>query len=375
MQIVEARTLLIQRATPSRLVTSYGQPMSSRPHVMVRLIDDEGRIGYGEASPLPAFTGETAESVLLQLRTQFLPLLPGHTPFEISAIHEKLNRLPRNTSAKAAIDIALYDLMGKVVGLPAVSLLGGALRPQVPVTFPLGIGAIQETVRDAKIAVERGIRTLKMKIGGDPRADVERVCAVRAAVGRGIAIRVDANQAYDVPTATRLLSQLADVDIEYVEQPVAAWDFAGLAEIRRATGLKIMADESLHTLRDAVRLIELGAADIFAIKLIKTAGLTEARAIADLAAAHRIDIVVISPFETQIGAAAGLALALAAPTAGRAHELRVFDSQPALAETAIRFEQGQIVPSEAPGLGVVSIAEFANLDWPPTPPAGPSFVV
>ena len=364
MTIVDARAQLIERPAPSLLKTSYGAPATSRPHVMVRLEDDAGRVGYGEASPLPAFTGETAESILIQLRGQFLPSLIGMSAFDTGPIHQELDRLPHNSSAKCAIDQALYDLMGKTVGLPVVALLGGAVRPDIPLTFPLGIGAVDETVAQAEAAMERGIRTLKIKIGGDPEADIARVKAVRSAFGADVAIRIDANQGYDVPTAARIVSRLAEVGIEYVEQPVASWDFAGLAAVRRLTGVKVMADESLHTLRDAARLIELGAADIFAIKLIKTSGLTQARAIVALAAAHRVEIVVISPFETQVGAAAGLALALAAPTATRAQELRVFDSQPDLAETAIHCNRGRVIPSGAPGLGVASLAEFADLEWP-----------
>ena len=364
MRIVDASAVIIHRAASSLLNTSYGEAVTVRPHVLVRLKDDAGNEGFGEASPLPAFTGETADSILLQLRMHFLPLVIGASPFDVEAIHQELNRLPANTSAKAAIDIALYDLMGKESGLPAVALIGGAVRPDVPVTMPLGIGSIEETVAKALKATESGITTLKMKIGIDPDADVARVRAVRSAVGARIAIRIDANQGYDVPSACRIVSRLGDVGIEYVEQPVAEWDFAGLAAVRRATGIRIMADESLHSLRDAVRLIELGAVDIFAIKFIKTAGLTEARHIAALAAAHRIDLVVISPFDTQIGAAAGLALALSAPTGTRAHELRVFDSQADMAETRIRCQQGRISGSDASGLGVTSITEFADIEWP-----------
>ncbi len=364
MRIVDASAILIHRAASSLLNTSYGEAVTIRPHVIVRLRDEEGNEGFGEASPLPAFTGETADSILLQLRMHFLPLVIGASPFDVEAIHQDLNRLPANTSAKAAIDIALYDLMGKESGLPVVALIGGAVRPDVPVTMPLGIGSIDETVAKAIEATENGITTLKMKIGIDPDEDVARVRAVRTAVGPSIAIRIDANQGYDVPSACRIVSRLGDVGIEYVEQPVAEWDFAGLAAVRQSTGIRIMADESLHSLRDAVRLIELGAVDIFAIKFIKTAGLTQARHIAALAAAHRIDLVVISPFDTQIGAAAGLALALSAPTGTRAHELRVFDSQADLAETRIHCQQGRISGSDASGLGVTSITEFADIEWP-----------
>lgn len=358
--ITNAVARIIQRPPPALLGTSYGEPLDAlREHVIVSVTDDGGHTGYGEASPLPFFTGETAQSIALRLRETYLPLLIGRSPFELLALHAALDRLPGNSSAKAAIDIALYDLQGKLLGRPVTDLLGGPMRERVAVTYPIGIRSVAEAVAEAERAVERGIRTLKLKIGRDPAADVERVLAVRSAVGAGVRIRIDANAGYTVPVITRLIDQLALAELEYVEQPVAAWDFAGLAAVRRQTGVPVMADESLHTLRDATCLIELGAADVFAIKLIKTGGLTRARAIAALAAAHRVDVVVISPFETQIGAAAGLALAVSAETGERAHELRVFDSLPDYATTAIRFERGEIVPSPASGLGVESIRELA----------------
>jgi muconate cycloisomerase len=366
--IVEAKAQVIWRAAASRLVTSYGPPPDSRPHVMVRLIDAEGRVGLGEAAPLPAFTGETAESVLVQLRTRFLRQAVGRTALEIAAVHRAMDILPGNTAAKAAVDMALHDLSGRTLGISTTDLLGGPVRESVPVTMPIGVGDIPTTVKAAEAALVRGIRTLKLKVGSEPDEDIRRVRAVREAAGASVAIRIDANQGYDPPTAMRVVSRLAEIGIEYVEQPVAAWDLKGMADVRRQTGVPIGADESLHSLRDAVQLIELGAADQFMIKLIKSAGLAPARAICELAAAHRIGIVVVSPFETQVGAAAGLALALATPPAVLAHELRVFDSQAEMAQTQITFRDGRIWPGSDPGLGVLTIDELKDLDWDAEPP-------
>lgn len=356
--VISATAQVITRRSPSRLNTSYGDAFDVRERVIVSLMTDDGAVGRGEASPLPFFTGETVASIEVQLRRHLLPLVVGRSPFALNAILADLDRLPENTSAKAAIDIALYDLQGKLLNRPVVDLLGGPVRDRVPITFPIGIDPTGDAVAKAENAVARGIKTLKLKIGRNPESDVERVRAIRAAVGPEVNLRIDANAGYTTPVASRLIDRLAAVELEYVEQPVASWDLTGLATVRRATGVPIMADESLHNLRDAVELIDRQAVDIFAIKLIKTGGLTQARAIAQLAMAHRIDIVVISPFETQIGAAAGLALALAAPTAGRAHELRVFDSQPEDAVTDIVVREGAIFPSAAPGLGIERLREL-----------------
>lgn len=371
-RITSAEAELIWRDYPPRLTTSYGRESRSQAHVLVRLRDEDGRTGYGEASPLPSFTGETGESIVLQLRETFLPLVVGQDPFDVHAVHERLEILPQNTSAKCAIDLALHDLMGRAAGLPVTALLGGRVRERAPVTVALGIESIERTVADAVAAVQRGVGTVKLKVGGDADTDVQRVRAVRDAVGPRARIRVDANQGYEVPSAIRVLSRIADADIELVEQPVAAWDLAGMAAVRRAVGVPVMADESLHTLRDAQRLIELDAADIFAVKLIKTSGLTQARAITLLAAAHRIGVVVISPYETEIGCAASLALALAAPTGGRANDLGVFDRHGGLADTQIRSEGGAIVPGDEPGLGVRSIPEMAGLGWEASPSGAPA---
>ena len=360
MVILSASSKIIERASPAKLGTSYGAASDQpRAHVIVELHDDSGLTGMGEASPLPHFTGETAQSIDLQLQEHFLPHLIAKSPFDLNAIAIDLESLPGNTSAKAAIDIALHDLQGKLLKIPTVDLLGGRVRDSVNVTYPIGIRPVAEAVAEAEGAVERGIRTLKLKIGRDPAADIERVKAVRSAIGPDIRIRIDANAGYTVSPILRLLDRLSSVDLEYIEQPVAPWDVTGMAAVRRGTGIPVMADESLHSVRDAVTLIQNEAVDIFAIKLIKTGGLNQARAISQIATAHRIDIVVISPFETQIGAAAGLALALASPTGTRAHELRVFESQPELATTEIRVERGIIYPSSSPGLGVKSIPEIS----------------
>jgi L-alanine-DL-glutamate epimerase-like enolase superfamily enzyme len=206
-----------------------------------------------------------------------------------------------------------------------------------------------------------GFRPFKMKVGTDPAADVARVRAVRGALGPAAVIRIDANQGYDPPTAIAVLRRLDDCEIEYIEQPVPRWNHAGLAHVRRATGARILVDESLHSIQDALDLIRAEACDLFAIKLIKTGGLVRARQIAGIGEAAGIDCIVISPFETQIGAAAGLHMALALPICGHAHELTVFASQAEMARTGIREEGENLTPSPAPGLGVDGIIEMERV--------------
>lgn len=357
--IAWARARLVERPASSRLTTSYGEAPAARPHVIVEIAAADGTVGLGEASPLPEFTGETAASVLHVLDETYLEVLPGLDAAAVGAVMADLeHRLPANPSARAALDMALHDLAGKILGVPVSVLLGGARRPSIRLARALGIGTVVDTVASAERFVAAGFRTLKMKVGQDPSADVERVRAVRAAVGPGVRIRIDANQGYDPPTAIAVLRRLEACELEYVEQPVPRWDHAGMAHVRRATGVRVLADEALQTLQDALALLRGDAADLFAIKLIKTGGLARARQIVGIAEAAGLDCVIISPFETQIGAAAGLHLALTLPFGRHAHELTVFATQADMARTGIRLEGDALVPAPAPGLGVDSIVEM-----------------
>lgn len=357
--IAWSRVEIIERPTSNRLTTSYGEAPAVRPHVMVEIGTDAGTSGLGEASPLPQFTGETASGILSRLTETYLDALLGRDATEIGAIMADLDRLlPGNQSAKAAVDMALHDLAGKLLGVPVTALLGGMRRPSVRVVSAIGIGSTLEVAAQAEERASAGFQTLKLKVGQDPRQDVARVRAVRRAVGPDVRIRIDANQGYDVATAVDVVRSLADCDLEYIEQPVPRWDLAGMAHVRRTTGVRVTADEALHSPQDAMALIRAEAADVFVIKLIKTGGLFRARQVASIGEAAGIDCVVVSPFETQIGAAAGLHMALALPFGLHAHELTVFHTQPEMAETKIRMDRDALIPSTAPGHGVEAIAEF-----------------
>lgn len=352
---------LIERQPPSRLHTTYGEAPDLRQHVIVEL-SAEGQKGWGEASPLPEFTGETAEGIARVLKGVYLPALLGRDPREIALLMAGLDRLfPGNPSAKAAIDIALHDLVGRLLGQPVYRLLGGACRPWVQLARTIGITSLPHAVELALEYTQRGFRTLKLKVGTDARSDVARVRAVHEAVGSDVALRIDANGGYDVQTASWVLRQLESCDLLYVEQPLPAWDLPGLRLLRQHVPVRIMADESVHSPADALQLAAERLVDIVAIKLIKTGGLWRARKVAAVAEAAGIACVVISPFETQIGAAAGLHLAVSLEHAPYAHELTVFVTQPTMAETGIRLEGDHLFPAETAGLGVTRIAEFVDL--------------
>ena len=178
----------IARESPATLNTSYAGAANIRERVIVSLVTHDGVIGWGEASPLS---------------------------FELTAIMQGLDELPENSSAKAAIDIALHDLQGRLLGCSVCDLLGGAVQARARVTMPIGIEPVAGAVGKAEAAVVRGIGTLKLEIGCDTTADVERVGAIRAAVGPDVRIRVDANPGYPVAVAIQLLHKTGRAEADH----------------------------------------------------------------------------------------------------------------------------------------------------------------
>jgi L-Ala-D/L-Glu epimerase len=362
--ITRTRSHIVDREAPSRLETAYGAALPTRQHVIVE-IGAAGVVGWGEASPLPEFTGETAMGIARALEKVYLPGILGRDPWEIAKILADLDRLlPGNPSAKAAIDMALHDLVGRLCGQPVYRLLGGPVRSEVSLGRAIGVAPPGVAVDLAREYVGAGFRTLKLKVGSDPKGDVARVRAVREALGPDVALRLDANQGYDVETALWVLGQLEASGLEYVEQPLPARDLAGLRILRRRTSVRLMADEGLLSAPDALILAAERLVDVFSIKLIKTGGLLRARKIAAIAEGAGIDCVVSSPYETQIGAAAGLHLAVSLERAPYAHELTVFITQPHLAVTDIVLERARLRPGTSSGLGVERIAELAGARLP-----------
>ena len=351
-------TRLISRTAASKLVTTYGKPADFIEHVIVILTDENGVKGYGEATPLKEFTGETAASIQLILEQEILPKLIGADCFDIAAVHGVMDdAVYGNTSAKAAVDMAFYDLAAKVLGIPEYKLLGGACRRTVGVNRHIGINTVAEAVDMAKGYIEQGYKTIKIKVGNDADEDIARIKAIRQAVGKSINLRIDANQGYTFPTALRVLKALWDEKIEYCEQPLPAWDIAGLKKLRESTGVPIGADESLHSVQDAIMMAENHSVDVFVLKLIKTGGIWPALRIAGIAEAVGIKCVVTSPFDTQIGAAHCLQLAAALPAAISC-DLTCYASQPEMAVTCHTLKNGALTVGAGSGCGVGSICEL-----------------
>lgn len=276
-------------------------------YVLIKIQTDNGLLGIGEASPDPVVTGETQMSVLESLG-EAANFLPGLSAFDIGSIIELcMERIPTFPSAIAAIDMALYDLVGKALQVPAYQLLGGRNRsgmrlyPVIPMDEPAIMAGM------SKQFVEMGARALKVKLGSDPEVDIERLYRITEMVGRNVRLRPDINQGWREPgVAIQTIRRMQELNIEYIEQPVAANDLDGLAKVTAAVDIPIMADESCHDPSDLFKIASMQAADMINIKLMKCGGIYQAQKMLAIAEAARLPCILGSMGESTIGSAAGL---------------------------------------------------------------------
>lgn len=274
--------------------------------IVVRVIGEDGSVGYGEAPPTAVITGDTKGSILCAIQDFIKPALVGMELDDLPAVMEKLNGcMVHNTTPKAAVDMALYDLWAKAQGKPLYQLLGNA-KTTFETDLTISVNPTEEMVRDSLEAVERGFTTLKVKVGKEGLADVPRIAAIRQAVGPNVKIRVDANQGWEAEQSVTIIKAMEDkgLDIELVEQPVAAWDVDGLRSVTAQVNTPILADEAVFSPRDAKHLIETHAADFINIKLMKTGGIWNALKICEMAKAADVKCMIGCMLESQVSVAA-----------------------------------------------------------------------
>lgn len=272
-------------------------------------------VGYGEALTDPAFMGETMESILYAIKNYLGPAVLGTNPFALTEIHHKMDAaLVKNTTAKAAIDIACVDIAGRATGQPACDILGGDLRSRIFEVPEILLGPLHEVVESCEQAVDRGVTCLKVKVGEGYNEDVEKLKRIREAVGNDVEIRLDANQGWrDYWTAFKTIRRLQRYDVSLMEQPLPADDLEGSAKLRKATYVPIMLDESIHDVSDVLSAIRLKACDVISLKVMKVGGLMRTRELVELCSAHGMPCHLGSSWETEVGWAANLSLIKALP--------------------------------------------------------------
>ncbi len=334
--------------------------------VVIVLETDTGHKGFGSAPATAIITGETHGSIIEAIRTIILPAIQNEDIQNLNHVVELIQgALYKNFSAKAAVEIAVYDLFAQSLNAPLYKILGGG-EPVLSTDLTISVDYIDKMVQDAIDAADRGFEALKIKVGKDMRVDIERVKAIYAAVSDRSLIRLDANQGWTPKQTVTALRELesSGVEIEFIEQPVRGNDLEGMKYVTERVTTAVMADESSFGPREVIDLIQMRGADIINIKLMKTGGISNAIKIADIAALYDVDCMMGCMLETAIGVSAAAHVAVAKSNS----ITRVDLDAPSLATInpvvgGVLFDGSEISISDAPGLGIKTIDELSMLKF------------
>lgn len=291
------------------IISSLGQHIVGQ-YVLVRVHDDQGRVGLGEGSVTSVWSGETQAGTIAMINQEFVPILQGADPFDLEWIGRRIDRAVHgNSFAKGAVEMALLDLQGQILGVPVYKLLGGQSRATETegVRLKFVVGAVEPALaaQRARRMVELGWKAIKVKVGrdGDPAIDVERLQAVRDAIGVTW-LSVDANGGYTVDQAVQAAARFEKLNVMLFEQPTRRGDHQAMAEVRRRSGIPIMADESVFTPQDALEVIRHRAADVLSLYPGKHGGIRATQHIAKMAEAAGIPCTIGSNLEREVATAA-----------------------------------------------------------------------
>ncbi len=339
-------------------VKMAGETVARADNVLLRIESDNGHVGWGEAASAPTMTGETVASMMAAV-DHMAPRLLGRPADDFAGASAAMDaQMYGNSGAKAAIEIALHDLVGRATGRPLYALLGAKLRSRIPVLAVIGSADAAGDRREAKERWAAGYRAFKVKVGvGTPEADAERTRAVcqtlRSEGGEPCLISADANQGWRPEQALRYVRAVAGAGLDFFEQPVDAHDLAGMARVAAATRILIGADEGIHSRDDIARHHGQKAARGVSLKAIKLGGL---RAVLDgCRLCDKLGMHVnisCKTGESSVASAAALHVAAVAPAIAWALTV----TSPGLAEdvavTPLRVEHGHVEVSDRPGLGI-----------------------
>ncbi len=353
MKITDIRTSILKAPLKNPFITSLRR-VDALEDLVVIIECDDGSVGYGEGAPTPVITGETIGSMIATIE-YIKPHLTGLEIEDFETILKSVHSLIiKNTTAKSALEIALYDLKAKSLDQPLYKMLGGT-KTHFKTDITISMGEIDKMISDSQNAVNLGYDTLKIKIGDNPQKDIERIIAIDDALDNNITLRLDANQGWTAQESVELLHALEKKEIiaEFIEQPVAADDIEGLKYIKERVQTPLLADESIFSINDARRLLEMQAIDYVNIKLAKTAGITQALKLADLSAEFGVKCMIGCMLEGPISVVAGVHVASAKAdiiTMLDLDAVSLLASHPV--QTNIIFNESNIELSEDSGLGV-----------------------
>lgn len=351
---VELKCISIPLRTPFKTALRTVERVED---VIVILHTDTGAVGYGEAPPTGPITGDTTGAIVGAIRDHIDNAILGREIEDLEPLLQRVQgAIAGNSSAKAAVDMAIWDLYGQLRRIPVYQLLGSS-RKTLVTDITISVNAPEVMAQDALTAVARGYDCLKMKVGVHPELDVARLRAVREAVGKDILIRIDANQAWQPKQAVKLLNRMQEqgLDIELVEQPVKAHDLEGLKYVTDRSYVPVLADEAVFSPEDAMRILRMGAADLINIKLMKCGGIYNALKIASAAEVYGVECMIGCMLESKISVNAAVHLACAKQIFTRVDlDGPVLCREDPVLGGAV-FREKEITVSDAPGLGIQGI--------------------
>jgi muconate cycloisomerase len=336
--------------------TAHGEHVTS-PYIIVRVHTDDGLVGLGEATVSALWSGENQATSLAVLRDCLIPAVMGKDPRDITAIRRAMDMVIKlNPFTKAALEMAMWDIAGKAVGLPVYQLLGGKVRDKVRIKLVVWARDVAGSRAMAEQHLALGVTCVKVKTGIDPVSDIARVRAVREVCGPDIPLTIDSNCGWTVQQARYCLREMADLNLLLAEQPIGPGDHTAMADLRRDSSAPLMADESLFTLQDAWLLSTFRAVDIFSIYPGKHGGISATADIVAIARAAGIRCTIGSNLELGIGTAAMLHVAAAFPEvdtdAFPADTIGPFYHEADLLTESLNLGPPAAIVPDKPGLGV-----------------------
>ena len=337
--------------------------------VVVKIHTDEGITGVSETGDTsPWYMGESQDSIMYNINKVFGPqILLGENPFNIERIVARMDKAAKlNNQAKAVVDYALHDLMGKALGIPVYQLIGGLSNEKIALAFVMSSGTAEEVGAEGKLLVKAGFKAMKLKVGArTPDEDIEMIGALREAVGNNVKIMIDTNGGWMYHQALYVLQRIGKYNVYLSEQPVPRWDIDGLARLRRKVDVPIFPDEAAAEPHDLVKLIEREAADGFFLKVPKAGGIHKSRKWVAVAQAANLPVMTGCMINTGLGCAVEAHFLAASDWTGKIEQesigpLNLYNihdtvSTPLKDDLAVkvpRYEKGFLYPPEGPGLGV-----------------------
>ena len=371
MKITKIETIPIR--LPTRRVHQWASLTTPiGVYVIIKLHTDDGVIGVGEAPVLKdwggdhgKYFGETPQTTVHIINDILAPALSGQDPTRFESNHALMDRAVKGYPyCKAAIDAALYDVVGKALKTPAYQLLGGLFHERVPIAHSLGLMEIEKAIEEALQARAEGVKTIKLKGGVDQKRDVQLVKEIRTAIGPDLNICVDANQGYvSAKAAVKIIRAMEEYNLLYMEQPVEGID--QMAEVTRRVDTPIMADESAWTAQDVIEIVQKRAADAISIYTTKPGGMFRAKQVAAVAEAADLKCNVNGSVETGVGNAANVHLAastgivtygcvipVSTPKGrGKGGVAGIYYEDDIIQEP-FEYSDGDVIVSSKPGLGI-----------------------